>query len=91
MVITDPINPLVSKTILVKTLQEPINDNYKVLTSSASNFTVVNNIDPENSDVSVSNYTESTISYTTTSTSAKGPVNFATLTWRIFLRIISWN
>lgn len=80
MVITDPINPLVSKTILVKTLQEPINDNYEVLTSSASNFTVVNNIDPENSDVSVSDYTESTISYTTTSTSAKGPINFATLT-----------
>jgi len=79
MVITNPNDSSITKTILVKTLQEPINDNYKILTANSTEFSVVNNIDPENADVQLSLYNSNTISYTTTSKNAKGPINFATL------------
>ena len=68
----------ITKNILVKTISEPINGEYKVLKSSATDFVIYTEDDPQTNFIS--NYNSNTISYTTTSKNAKGPINFVTLT-----------
>ena len=78
LVITDPDNPTITKNILINTISEPINGLYKIIRSTSNDFTFYTETDPGNQFIS--NYNSQTIKYTTTSTTAKGPIEFVTLT-----------
>lgn len=78
LVITDPDNPTITKNLRIGTISEPINGSYKIIRSTFSDFTFYTEVDPK--DKFISNYNSQTIKYTTTSTTAKGPIEFVTLT-----------
>lgn len=61
-------------------ISEPINGLYDVINSSSTFFEIYNENDPDPNDELLSEYDQTTISYTTTSKTASGPISRVTLT-----------
>ena len=78
LVLSDKNNLTITKNILINTISEPINGEYSILRSSTSDFTIYTNVDP--GDDFINNYNSNTLSYSTNSSTAKGPISFVTLT-----------
>lgn len=78
LVLSDPNDLTITKNILINTISEPINGEYSILRSSTNDFTIYTEVDP--GDNFISNYNSTNLSYSTNSSTAKGPISFVTLT-----------